>query len=784
MTRSPRSAFSFRICAGLAALALLLAPLHHAASEPVRDAALSRIPEALPGAAPLALPLRRRLALVLDERGNDYVPRTRHRRPDGSPLYSNRLLLEASPYLQQHAHNPVNWYPWGDEAFAAAERLGRPVLVSIGYSTCHWCHVMEEESFEDLEIARYLNQHFIAIKVDREVRPDLDEIYMASIHEMRGRGGWPLNVWVTPKRMPFYAGTYFPPRDRPGRMGFDRVLRALHDEYAKQPERLSEQAERLAAAVRERLEGNVATSTRIPDATPIERALASYSSRADRSWGGLVGPRKFPATLPIRLLLRYHRRSGDPDALELATLTLEKMAAGGMYDQLGGGFHRYATEARWLVPHFEKMLYDNALLALTYLEAWQLTGRADFERIVRETLDYLLREMRSPEGAFYSATDADSASPEGEREEGRFFTWTPAEVDAALGPGLSPVARAYYGVTPEGQLDGRSILHSWREPDAVAAELEMSLPDFRQALERARRQLYEVRSRRPPPLRDDKILVAWNGLAISALAQAGFALERSDYVADAARAAAFLLERLRVDGRLVRVYRGGRADGPAFLEDYAFLIAGLLDLYQADPSPRWIREAIALQKALDASYADEAGGGFFKTASDHEKLPARQKPSRDGAVPSGNSVAAMNLLRLYTFTTEAHYLERASMVFSAFYPLLMEQPTNLSEMLLALDYHLDETKEVVIVGPSSGGDHELAAMLRPLRSSYVPNRVSVAVTEGPNLEAHRGFLPWLSNKRAQRGRVTAYVCINRVCDLPTADPSVFKEQILRIKPLD
>jgi uncharacterized protein YyaL (SSP411 family) len=740
------------------------------------------VPTSLPGAPPFPQELRSRLASELEARGSGYEPRTRNRRADGSPAYSNRLLLEASPYLQQHAHNPVNWYPWGDEAFDAARALGRPVLVSIGYSTCHWCHVMEEESFDDPETARYLNEHFIAIKVDRETRPDIDQVYMTAIQALTGHGGWPLNVWLTPERKPFYGGTYFPPEDRGGRPGFRSVLRMIHEQYQEQPERFLEYAERLTAVIRAELQANRAESTRMPGSGPLERAKSIYASAVDRTWGGVGERTKFPATVPIRFLLRYYRRTGDTEALELAALTLEKMAAGGMYDLVGGGFHRYSTDPQWLVPHFEKMLYDNALLTLAYLEAWQVTGREDFARVAREILDYVMREMTSSEGGFYSATDADSRSPEGELEEGRFFTWTPAEVEAAVGAERAPLVLAYSGVTADGNFEKRNVLRAARPPEVFAREHGLALEELRTAIDEARARLYEVRQTRLAPLRDEKILAGWNGLMISAFARAGFAFDEDRYNQTAIRSAEFVLGRMRADGRLRRFYQGGRAAGPAFLEDYAFLIAGLLDLYEADPDPRWIREAVALQSVLDAHYLDAAGGGYFKTADDEERLLAREKPRRDGAVPSGNSVAALNLLRLYEFTLDARHLESATQLFSAFYETLERDPARVAEMLLALDYELDAVKEVVVVGPESGGD--LAPMLAPLRAAFLPNRILAVVSEGAELAAHAAVVPLVARKVARDGRVTAYVCVDRVCDLPTSDPGVVAEQIAEIEPLE
>ncbi len=734
-----------------------------------------KIPEALPGAPAFPAELRARLASALTARTSKGPPRTRNRREDGSPLYTNRLLQETSPYLQQHAHNPVNWYPWGEEAFEEAKRLDRPVFLSIGYSTCHWCHVMEDESFDEPEIARILNQHFVAIKVDREVRPDVDAIYMSAVQAMTGSGGWPLSVWLTPERKPFYGGTYFPPHDRGPHRGFPSVLEAIQRYYSQERGQLEQVADKLTGFIKRDLEASSSTATQPPGDEVLKLAKSAYSRNADRVRGGLLGQMKFPATFPIRFLLRFHRRTGDPEALELATLTLERMAAGGIHDQIGGGFHRYSTDPDWLVPHFEKMLYDNALLALAYLEGWQATGRTDFAQVTGEILRYVEREMTSPEGGFYSATDADSLNGEGEPEEGWFFTWTPQEIEAVLGVERAACVNAFFGVTPGGNHEGRSVLHREREPAELALELGIE-PDHLLATVRAAREpLYEVRARRPAPLRDEKILAAWNGLMISAFAQAGFSLDEPAYTETARRAARFVLERMRKDGRLLRTFQGGRADGPAFLEDYAFLIGALIDLYEADPDPRWLHEALSLQETLDAHYADESGGGYFNNADDHERLLAREKPGQDGALPSGNSVAALNLLRLTELTGDDRYRERASMLFTAFHETLTQSPAALSEMLLALDFELEPTKEIVVIRPPSGGD--LATMLAPLRSAHLPNRILVVATEGEDLSAHSAAVPLVAGKLAQEGKVTAYVCENRVCKRPTTDPEIFAGQI-------
>jgi uncharacterized protein YyaL (SSP411 family) len=746
---------------------------------------LDLIPEAMPGAPEYETTLRRELSQRLRAKGSEYVPRTRNLRKDGSPLFTNRLLLETSPYLQQHAHNPVNWHPWGDEAFETARKLHRPVLISIGYSTCHWCHVMEEESFDDPELARYLNQHFIAIKIDRETRPDVDAVYMAAIQAMGINGGWPLNVFVTPDRKPFYGGTYFPPVGRGGRPSFRNVLVAISDEYQSEDSSYEAEAEKISKHIRRSLEGSSASSSRPVGSQPLERTAEAFISRSDQTWRGMNRAPKFPSSLPARLLLRYSRRSGNEAALTVASLALEKMAAGGIHDQVGGGFHRYSTDKHWLVPHFEKMLYDNALLAQDYLEGWQLTGRDDFAEICKKTLRYVTREMTSPQGAFFSATDADSMTPHGESEEGWFFTWTPDEIEEVLGSERASEVTAYYGVTDRGNFESRNIFRTWRSDGEVAKELGITVPTLHGNLEQSRQKLYDVRSLRPPPLRDDKILVAWNGLMISAFARAGFAFDDIDFINSAAASASFILERMFREGRLDRVYQDGQSAGPAFLEDYAFLIKGLLDLYEAQPDPRWLESAIELQAVLDRLYRDDDGGGYFKTATDAEKLLAREKTGRDGAIPSGNSIAALNLLRLHEFTGKADYSESVNMLFSSYSDELSQGTLSLSEMYIALDFQLDTPKEVIVVSaahPTAADRKALDAMLAPLRSAFLPNRIVSVVREGEELTAHAKLSPMLRDKRAIGGKVTAFVCENRVCQYPTSSPSEFAKQIDKVNP--
>jgi uncharacterized protein YyaL (SSP411 family) len=729
----------------------------------------------LPGAERFDPALSQRLADAVLGRGPAYEPRTRHRLPDKRARYTNRLILETSPYLLQHAHNPVSWYPWGDEAFAKAQREGKPILLSVGYSTCHWCHVMEEESFEDEEIATYLNRHYVAIKVDREERPDIDGVYMAAVQRLTGRGGWPMTVWLTSQRKPFFGGTYFPPRDgvRGARTGFLSLLERLRDEHRGDPASVAAKAAQLVAALEQ---GAAPSAGGVPGASSLRAAAMQLASSFDSRWGGFGGAPKFPRPATLELLLRYHRRTGDAAALEMVSRTLERMAAGGMYDQIGGGFHRYSVDAEWRVPHFEKMLYDNAQLVLVYLEAFQLTGREDFARVVRETLDYVLRDMTSPEGGFYSATDADS-----EGEEGTYFVWTPEDIDRVLGPERGRVVTSYFDVTAAGNFEhGKSVLWRPRPVEEVASRLGQGVDAVRATIAAAGPPLFAARAQRPPPLWDRKILVAWNGLMISAFARAAIVLGEARYQQAAQKAASFLMSRARDKGRLLHSVSEGRAAGDAFLDDYAFLAAGLLDLLEADPDPQWLVATLSLQAELDRGFGDERAGGYFFTASHHERLLVREKPDYDGALPAGNSVAALNLLRLFEATSDPRYREAAEGTLRAFGAALIGTPSALPRMLLALDFLLDRPKQVVIVSPSGLDARDLLARFRRV---FLPNRVLFVAQEGEHQRRLAEIVSLVTDKVAQGGRPTAYVCLGTQCELPTADPEVFERQLRKIDPL-
>jgi uncharacterized protein YyaL (SSP411 family) len=728
----------------------------------------------MPASRPPALAARLRAALAA--KGPGYRPHTRHLNSDGTPKYTNRLILESSPYLLQHAHNPVDWFPWGDEAFAKAAREGKPVLLSVGYSTCHWCHVMEEESFEDEEIAAYLNANYVAIKVDREERPDVDAVYMAAVQAMGQRGGWPMTLWLTPSREPFYAATYLPPRAgvRGARVGFLELLERLKQVFDENPGRVATAAADIAARVARTAPAGAAEA--IPDAAPIRAAVVSAKRRFDATNGGFGGAPKFPRPAELALLLRYHRRTGDAAALTMVTRTLDAMARGGIHDQIGGGFHRYSTDAAWLVPHFEKMLYDNALLAVAYLEAYQATGAGRFADVARDVLDYVARDMTDPSGAFWAATDADSAG-----EEGAFYVWTPAAIRAAVGDADAPFVLAYYGVTAAGNFDGKNVLHVPRPLADVATDLSISETDARARLGRARARLLAARAKRVPPHTDRKVIAAWNGLMISAFAQAARVLGEPAYARTAARAMDAVLAQLARGDRLARHAVAGRATGAGYLDDYAFVVAGLLDLWEATYEPRWLERAVALQRTLDEGFQDRARGGYFATATWHERLLVREKPDYDGAEPSGNSVELENLLRLGALTADDTYRASADALLRAFGPTLARTPDALPRMLCGLDFRLDRAREIVVVTPATAAQAE--PFLAVLRRTFLPSHVSVVGTAGPALASLARRLPPVAGKTVTTGRATAYVCERGVCELPTTDPAVFARQIAAVEPL-
>jgi hypothetical protein len=734
----------------------------------------------LPGVARVDEALQERLDRALLSEGTRYVPRTRHLNEDGWPRYTNRLIEQSSPYLLQHAHNPVNWYPWSSQAFERARRESKPVFLSVGYSTCHWCHVMERESFEDEEIAAFLNRHFISIKVDREERPDIDGVYMAAVNILTGRGGWPMTVIMTPNKEPFFGGTYFPPRRgvRGARIGLIDILTEMLALYRNDPAQVAARAQELSQRIER--QAAVQPGPHVPSDKAIAVAVQQLAAMFDRVDGGFTGAPKFPHPSRLLLLLRYARRTGDGGATTMVTTTLDKMAAGGICDQVGGGFHRYATDAQWLVPHFEKMLYDNAQLAVVYLEAWQHTGDAQYRRIARDILDYVEREMTSPEGGFYSASDADSPTPSGHDEEGWFFTWAQDELERVLGPDDAAIVFSAYGVTKDGNFEGRNILHRAKSDREVASALRVSAKHVAEVLANARSLLYEARASRPPPARDEKILAAWNGMMISAFARAGWAFDDAGYVGAAARAARFVLDSMRTPkGTLIRTYRGGKKGQASFVDDYAFMVGACLDLYEATGDFAWLRHAIELQGDQDSRYLDTTEGGYYLTPNDGEALLVREKPSYDHAVPSENSASARNLLRLHDLTGDARWRRTAERIFASLAFVVTRSPIDYPLLLVALDHYYDHPLEVAIIAPHNR--QEAGPLADRLRSTFVPNGAFVLLTEAEAIEQGT-LIPWLEGRRALRDESTAYVCERGRCDLPTSIPAVFQRQIRRRKP--
>jgi hypothetical protein len=666
--------------------------------------------------------------------------------------HTNRLARETSPYLLQHAHNPVDWYPWGSEALERARAEDKPIFLSIGYSACHWCHVMERESFEDESLAEQLNRDFVPIKVDREERPDLDDVYMAAVQAMTGGGGWPMSVFLTPDLEPFFGGTYFPPEDRHGLPGFPRVLAAIADAYRNRRDEVRAQGRQLAAHLRQQLD--VSPGQADPQRAQLDAAVGQLARAFDPEHGGFGGAPKFPAPMTLEFLLRAWHRSGDPVTLGMVTDTLDRMADGGIYDQIGGGFARYSTDARWLVPHFEKMLYDNALLAHCYLEAYRATGTDRYARIARETLDFMLRELRGDDGGFASALDADS-----EGEEGRFYTWHHGEFltvlrEAGVDDAAAHLLADYWGVTPDGNWEGRNILHVGGRP--------LSEPE---PLERGRAALLAWRERRPRPGTDEKRLAAWNGLALRALGVASLVLGDARFAEAADGLAAYLRGHLVRDGdRLWRTARDGAAHTPGFAEDYANVADGMLAAYAALGVPEHVELAAVLMERAVAEFWDEASGTLFDTGPEHDRTVARPRSLIDSAVPSANAVAADVLLRLALLLGEPDHDRRARSILRAVAPALERQPTAFGRMLCAVDRALAEPLDAVVAGEP--GDERALALRRAVARPYAPDLVIAPLASGSRLAA----LALFAGKGARKGAAVAYVCRGYACDEPTSDP--------------
>ena len=759
--------------------------------------------ELLPGVYDLDSALLVKFKEMRKQRGESYRPCPRHLNSKGEALFTNRLFLEKSPYLLQHAHNPVNWHPWSETAFESARKENKPVLLSIGYSTCHWCHVMEEESFEDMEIAKYMNENYIAIKVDREERPDIDSVYMNAVQVMAGHGGWPMTVWLTPDKQVFYGGTYFPPRtgDRGSSIGFLPLLKELKKVYRERQEDVKKAGADIQNILQQQFSSSPVSNKLLPD-KDIFRLLYSHTkSRWDSVYGGVRGAPKFPSSFPVRVLLRSYLKTKNKDTLQMMKLSLDGMLKGGMHDQVGGGFHRYSTDEKWLVPHFEKMLYDQALLAMTYLEAYQLLkqehlafqeadayeGREKYRETARGILDYIIRDMQSEEGGLYSATDADSltAHPDketgtaGDKEEGFYFTWTPEEIDQALSEQQAELIKKYYSVTSQGNFEGRNIFYISKELSEVAKELNLDLLQAKKILSSAHEILYQTRERRSLPFRDEKILSGWNGLMISAFVYGYFILNEKKYLSQAEKSARFVLNKMYKKGRLYRSWKEGEAYVPAYLDDYAFFSSALLDLFEWTGNMEWLNKAVELDKILEENFEDKKEGGFFMTGRDYEALLVREKPFYDGAEPSGNSLVIMNLLRLSELTGHKLYRTRAEKTFRAFGGILESNPLSFSEALLALDYYHSRANEIVLVLPDEA-HLETDSFFKELKKWYLPNKVLTLVPHS-QVEKRQELLKPIRGKKALKGKTTAYICEERACQLPAFDLKEFRRQLKEIQ---
>jgi uncharacterized protein len=677
---------------------------------------------------------------------------------------SNRLAGETSPYLLQHADNPVDWYPWGEAALRRAADEDKPIFLSIGYAACHWCHVMERESFENEAVAELLNRFFVSIKVDREERPDLDEIYMAATIAISGSGGWPMSVFLLPDRRPFFAGTYFPPTDRYGRPGFPTLLTRIAELYHGRREDLLRQAGELMAHVRSGFEHEASGAV---SRELVSTATADLARSFDAKWGGFGSAPKFPPCAALTLLLRHHQRTSDAGALAMLKRTLDAMKDGGIYDQLGGGFARYSTDERWLVPHFEKMLYDNAELSRVYAEAWQLTAEPEYRRVATETLDYVVREMQGSDGGYFSATDADS-----EGEEGKFFVWALDEIQAALDTESADHFAFFYGVTAEGNWEEKNVLCRSRTLAEAAAALGLEPPALAASLASSRAKLYALRKERVPPLLDDKVITAWNGLMIGAMALGYRAFRDARYLASAERAARFVLGSLvRPDGGLYRTARGGRAHLAGYLEDYAYLSDALVSLYEAGGSAEFLERALALAERMLRDFGD-AGGAFFSTAVEHERLVARPREGHDGALPNANAVAARVLSRLSRHFAREDLAERARAAIEAYGSLMARSPRSFATSLAVIDFLDSPPAELAVVGRRSAPDRE--ALEAELGRRYLPNHVlGHADPDAPEPRE----LPLLSGKTAVDGRAALYVCRNFACQAPVTAPEAIRDAL-------
>ncbi len=702
----------------------------------------------------------------------------------GQATYTNRLAHQKSPYLLQHAHNPVDWYPWGEEAFEKARREQKPIFLSVGYSTCHWCHVMEHESFSDPAIAEIMNRYFVSIKVDREERPDIDQIYMTYVQVTTGSGGWPMSVFLTPDLKPFFGGTYFPPDDRFGRPGFRTVLLRVREVWEKDRDKIVQSANQVVELLQKSVLADVGGSAKLQEPV-LEKTYQQIKASYDPKNAGFGGAPKFPRPVVLNFLLRTYARTKQKDSLEMTLQTLRAMARGGIHDHIGGGFHRYSTDAAWHVPHFEKMLYDQAQLASSYVDAYQITHDAFFAETARDILEYVLRDMRAPEGGFYSAEDADSLLEEGKPEvaaatEGAFYVWAAKQIEKVLG--AAAIFNFAYGVAPhgnvppeqdvQGEFRGKNILIARHSLAETARHFSKSEREIATVLSGARQKLFEARSHRPRPARDDKILTAWNGLMISGFARAAQALEEPRYLSAAEAAAGFVKANLYdpKTGKLKRRYRAREAGIDGFLDDYAFFIQGLLDLYESSFDVEWLRWAVQLQEKQDQVFWDSKSGGYFSTSGGDPSILVQLRDDYDGAEPSPNSVAALNLLRLSEMTGRQAWREKAERLFAVFARRLESNPEALPQMAAALDFSLSRHKQIIIAGDPGAADTR--ALLRLVHGRFIPNKILLLADGAQGQKQLAQWLPFLEGVTRKQGRATAYVCENYVCKLPTPDPEI------------
>lgn len=703
--------------------------------------------------------------------------------------HTNFLIHEKSPYLLQHAHNPVNWYPWGEKAFEKARKENKPIFLSIGYATCHWCHVMEKESFSNPEIAAIMNKYFVSIKVDREERPDVDKIYMKAASSAGWGGGWPLSMWLTPDLKPFYGGTYFPPYGRWGRPGFAQILEGLAQSWKNEREKLVSTGDQLVDRLRKytKVEGRSGK----PDPISLENGFKAYTRSYKTNYGGFGGAPKFPMPVNYNFLFRYYSRSGNEKALQMSLHTLREMAKGGIYDHIGGGFHRYSTDATWHIPHFEKMLYDNAQIAVNYLDAYQITKEENFARVVRETLEYVLRDMTHAEGGFFSAEDADSLPFElkgtvseethEHKSEGAFYIWEKREILEILGNKAGEIFSYRYGVKPGGNAESdphgdfknKNIFFIAHSISETAGKFSKTKREVMRILNESKRKLFNTRAQRPRSSLDDKVLAAWNGLMISAFARSSQVLNEPGYLRAAEKAAHFIKSKMydQKNKRLFRRWREGERKIPGNANDYAFLTQGLIDLYEASFDVKWLHWAVELTEEQNNLFYDHQQGGFYMTSIDHDKnLLLRLKKDSDNVVPAASSVAILNLLRLIQFTGREDFLHAAEKTLTLFGAQLKQQPQSLPQMLVALDYYFSKPRQIIIVGDPERSDTQ--EMLRAVHEQFIPHKILIVLNSAESRKAIGAYMPFVRGLTRIDGKATAYVCINYTCALPTNDIQV------------